>query len=101
MMLSQKATELSEKKVKGLRLLSFLGLAVSLLCLALGWLSRQGFVIPQWLMRILYSNTEIIGGADGPTAIFVTGEANPFAAAGLFCLTLFSAFGIYCTDRKN
>ena len=77
-------------KRAAIRLASFFGLAVSLLCLALGW-----------LVSILYSRAGAIGGADGPTAIFVTGEPNPFAAAGLFCLTLFSAFGIYCTEGKD
>ena len=93
-----------EKKInkrKVIRLASFLGLAVSLLCLALGWLSRRGFALPAWLVSFLYSDVGVIGGADGPTAVFVAGDANPFAAAGLFCLTLFSAFGIYCTDRKD
>lgn len=97
--MSQNGKKINKRKV--IRLASFLGLAVSLLCLALGWLSRRGFVLPGWLMSLFYTNTGIIGGADGPTAIFVTGKANPFAAAGLFCLTLFSAFGIYCTDRKD
>lgn len=88
-------------KRAAIRLASFLGLAVSLLCLALGWLFHRGFALPSWLVPILYSKAGAIGGADGPTAIFVTGEPNPFAAAGLFCLTLFSAFGIYCTEGKN
>lgn len=88
-------------KRAAIRLVSFLGLAVSLLCLALGWLFQRGFALPSWLVPILYSKAGVIGGADGPTAIFVTGEPNPFAAAGLFCLTLFSAFGIYCTEGKN
>ena len=88
-------------KRAAIRLASFLGLAVSLLCLALGWLFHRGFALPGWLVSILYSRAGAIGGADGPTAIFVTGEPNPFAAAGLFCLALFSAFGIYCTEGKD
>ena len=79
-------------KRAAIRLASFLGLAVSLLCLALGWLFHRGFALPGWLVSILYSRAG---------AIFVTGEPNPFAAAGLFCLTLFSAFGIYCTEGKD
>lgn len=84
-------------KRAAIRLASFFGLAVSLLCLALGWLFHRGFALPGWLVSILYSRAGAIGGA----AIFVTGEPNPFAAAGLFCLTLFSAFGIYCTEGKD
>ena len=80
-------------KRAAIRLASFLGLA--------GWLFHRGFALPGWLVSILYSRAGAIGGADGPMAIFVTGEPNPFAAAGLFCLTLFSAFGIYCTEGKD
>ena len=53
-------------KRAAIRLASFLGLAVSLLCLALGWLFHRGFALPGWLVSILYSRAGAIGGADGP-----------------------------------
>lgn len=36
-------------KRAAIRLASFFGLAVSLLCLALGWLFHRGFALPGWL----------------------------------------------------
>ncbi|HWP51248.1 MAG TPA: sodium ion-translocating decarboxylase subunit beta [Clostridia bacterium] len=41
------------------------------------------------------SSIGIIGGADGPTAVFVAGKLWPFIVAAVLCAAVFIALGVW------
>lgn len=59
------------------------------------------FIYTQAMMNSIEENTAIIGGADGPTRIFVASAVNPMGARIIALIAaVVSVVGIYKTGRK-
>ena len=68
-------------------------------CVLLG--SLVGFMHLQSVTNEISTNTAIIGGADGPTAIFVSNMVfKPFPFAVTLIVAIVSVIGIYKTRKK-
>lgn len=91
--------QLSERWRKVIRIVSFLGIAYVLACLLLGW------AVQIWAKsQVAFLDTAsigIIGGADGPTAIFVTSSVNVADGILLTLVLIASLLGIYLTRKKK
>ena len=92
--ITEELAQQSAKKRKRIKALSITGLAVVIIAALIA-------VITAAVKKASAAGLGIIGGADGPTAIFVTSSVSPVITAFLVVIFIASIAGLICAGRKQ
>ena len=92
--ITEELAQQAAKKRKRVKALSITGLAVVFIAALIA-------VIAAAVKKANVANLGIIGGADGPTAIFVTSSVSPVIIAVLVVIFLASITGLICAGKKQ
>ena len=92
--LTKELAEKTEKRRRSLRNVSLIGLIAAVVIAAV-------ILITAAIRQARVADLGIIGGADGPTSIYVTGSVSPIVAAVLLLLLILSVVGLICAGKTK